>query len=201
MNLPKIRRDLLVQDLNDEVLIYDTNFDKSYCLNSTARTVFNACDGKTTLEILKNDLPEDVIFLTLDELKRNNLIQSEYVSPFGGMNRREVIKKVGLATMVVLPVITGLVAPKAVHAASTCGLGCAQTNDCEGRCPNCNGSFACSVNVNETCTTLGAPCSVGDTCNVAGNYCNNTFTGPCTTDADCVGTCFNPGGSSGICEA
>jgi hypothetical protein len=194
MKLPKIRRDLLVQDLNDEVLIYDTNIDKSYCLNSTAKTVFNACNGKNTLEDLKQDLPEDIIFLSLDELKKNNLIQDDYVSPFVGIDRREVIKKVGFATMAALPIIISLTAPKAIQAASTCGLGCGQASDCAGgTCPNCNGTFACSIDINQSCTTLGTPCNTTDTCNVAGNYCNNTFTGPCTTDADCIGTCFNPG--------
>lgn len=42
VRFPNIRKNLLVQDLADEVLVYDHNTNKSYCLNSTARTVFNA---------------------------------------------------------------------------------------------------------------------------------------------------------------
>ena len=70
MNLPKIRENLIVQDLADEVLIYDQTTNKSYCLNETAKTVFNACDGKKVFADL--NLPEDIIHLSLDELKNNN---------------------------------------------------------------------------------------------------------------------------------
>jgi len=65
-------------------------------------------------------LPDDVIYLSLDEIKKNDLIAENYVSPFAGMSRREIIKRVGLASMVALPIITGLIAPKAVNAQSGC---------------------------------------------------------------------------------
>jgi hypothetical protein len=150
MILPEIRRNLLVQELNDEVLIYDQTTNKSYCLNSTAKTVFNACNGKDTFEDLKFHLPENVIYLSLDELKRNNLLASSYVSPFVGMSRRNVIKKVGLATMVALPVISSLIAPSSANAASG-GLAlyaaCSSSSQCStGNCQGGNDgpSICCS---------------------------------------------------------
>jgi hypothetical protein len=142
MKLPNTRTNLLVQDLNDEVLIYDLNADKSYCLNSTAKTVFNACNGKTTIEDLKiqTKLSEDLIFLALDEIKKNELIEGEYASPFAGMNRREVIRKVGLASMIALPVISGLIAPSAANAASgNCVANAACYTAGQDICAGCTG--------------------------------------------------------------
>lgn len=147
MNLPKIRENLLIQDLNDEVLVYDTKAHKSYCLNSTAKIVFNYCDGVQTFADI--DLPEDVIYLALDELKNQNLIETNFVSPFAGINRREVIKKVGLASMVALPIIASLIAPTAANAASFTAAACQPCNvdsDCaSGNCAlditNNNGSI------------------------------------------------------------
>lgn len=126
MNLPKVHDNLLVQELSDEVLVYHLTTNNSYCLNSTARIVFNACDGKTTLEELqvKAGLSDDIIYFTLDELNRNGLFDSDYISPFSGMSRREVIRKVGLASMIALPVVTGLLSPLSTNAASsTCPVG------------------------------------------------------------------------------
>ena len=169
MKLPKARTDVLVQDLKDEVLIYDKNKNKSYCLNSTAKTVFNACDGTTTLEDLKHQssLPDDVIYLSLDEIKRNDLIEESYVSPFAGVSRREVIKRVGLASMVALPVIFGLIAPTAANAQSGCvadgqpGSVTTVSNANMFECqfigypdPACCNGFARGIFIDGTCTNI-----------------------------------------------
>lgn len=124
MNLPKTRTDnLLEQNLDKETLIYDLTADKAFNLNETSTIVYRACCQNLTFKELKREskLTDELIYLALDELKRNDLITDEnYVSPFAGMSRREVIKNVGLASMVALPVITGLVTPTAANAASNC---------------------------------------------------------------------------------
>jgi hypothetical protein len=151
MKLPKIRTGFIVQELDNEVLIYDTNANKSYCLNSTARIVFGACDGEKLFSDLK--LPDELIFFTLDELKKNNLIEDNYVSPFAGINRREVIKKVGLSTMIALPIVSGLVAPSAAMAASG---GCSSVCIGPGQdvCAGCTGpaTFTAYPQANGGCT-------------------------------------------------
>lgn len=151
MKLPKIRTGFIVQELDNEVLIYDTNANKSYCLNSTARIVFNACDGKNLFSDL--ELPDDLIFFTLDEFKKNDLIEDDYVSPFAGINRREVIKKVGLGTMIALPVISGLIAPSAAMAASgACSSVCIGPG--QDVCAGCTGpvNFVAYPQANGGCT-------------------------------------------------
>lgn len=121
MKLPKARTEnLLEQNLEKETLIYDLLIDKAFNLNETLSVVYKACGQDSTFDELKRQskFSDDFIYLALDELKRNNLLVEQYRSPLESRNRRELIKKVGLASMMVLPIITGLVAPKAVNAAS-----------------------------------------------------------------------------------
>lgn len=123
--LPKARNEnIVVQNLADEVLIYDTNTNQAYCLNETSANIFNYCDGTTSFDELKTKYKytDDLIFLALDELKEKNLLdeKAEYGTPFAGMSRREAVRKVGFATMIALPVISAIIAPSAASAASNC---------------------------------------------------------------------------------
>ena len=43
---PKARKEnLVVQESNGEVLIYDLDTNKAFCLNETSALVWQACDG------------------------------------------------------------------------------------------------------------------------------------------------------------
>lgn len=167
MKLPNIKENLLVQNLPDEILVFDVSTNKSYCLNETAKIVFNACDGVKTFNDV--DLSEEIIYLSLDELKKNNLIQDNYGSPYSGINRREVIRKIGLASMIALPVISSLSLPTAAAASSLCvgngqsgGTGvqfcAADAADCSSgaatRCLSCTGTFSTG---DQRCVDLGDP--------------------------------------------
>lgn len=150
--LPLARsRNIVVQLLDSEILIYDLKTAKAFNLNETSSFVYQACDGKTSVAKLqqKHNLTADVIFLALDELKKQNLLEENqrYDSPFSGMSRREAIRKIGLASSVALPVITFLIAPPAAAAVSACV--CANPGNCltQTSCPsttNCNGSGRCA---------------------------------------------------------
>ena len=128
---PISRKDnVVVQELKGELLIYDLSKNKAFCLNQTSALVWQSCDGNRTIaEIsdvvgkqLNSKTNEDVIWLALDQLSKENLIVQETKpdSKFAGLSRREVIKKVGLTSVIALPFITSLVAPLAVHANSAC---------------------------------------------------------------------------------
>ena len=132
MNLPKARTaNLLEQNLKNETLIYDLVTDKAFNLNETLSIVYKACDGETTFDELKREhkFSDDFIYLALDELEKENLLAEKYESKFKGLSRREVIRKVGLASIIALPLIIGITAPLAAHAASGMITGC-QTNVC-----------------------------------------------------------------------
>lgn len=150
MQLPISRTEnIVIQEANNELLIYDLLTNQAYCLNETSALVFNGCNGKTTFEELKRQtkLTDNIIFLALDELKNHNLLIGQYHSPFVGMNRREVVKKVGLATMVALPVVMSIVAPSAANAASgTCA--CPTTQPAPGNCQS-RGDFTVGCITNE----------------------------------------------------
>lgn len=158
--LPRSRRDkIVVQQLDDEVLVYDLKIHKAYCLNKTAAIVFNACDGQTTFDELKREykFTDDLIYLALDELKSQRLIADDYRSTLAGISRREAIRKVGLASVVALPIVTGLVAPRAADAQS---VACVVSGQ-----PCIPGGAEVFPGV-----TQGNCCS-GCVCNPAGNLC------------------------------
>lgn len=114
--------DVVMQELDGEILIYDSKTHKAYNLNETSAIVYTACNGKTSFDELKNkhNFTDDLIFLALDELRKENLLKEDnsYKSPFAGISRREVIKKVALGSLIALPVILALTVPKAIHAQS-----------------------------------------------------------------------------------
>jgi len=150
--LPVARiKDIIVQIIDNEVIVYDLKTHRAYCLNETASIIFQACGKNTSFDELKrkHKFTEDIIFLALDELKKENLLEEnqQYNSPFTGMSRREVIRKVGFASVAALPVIAFLVAPTAVMSASACR--CVTPGNCltQTGCPstvNCNPSGACA---------------------------------------------------------
>ena len=159
---------IIFNELQDELLIYDLSINKAFCLNKTSAIIYKSCDGLTTFAQLnlKHSFTDDLIFLALDELKGANLLSDNqtYISPFLGMTRRNAIRKVGLATMIALPLIIGLVAPKAANAASTvCPTGF--TPPAGGTGGNGLGGFC-------TCDAafgIGSSCGRGDPANPLSN--------------------------------
>ncbi len=144
--VPKARKEnLVVQELDGEVLIYDLNTNKAFCLNEASALVWQACDGnKDVSEIrkslgrqLNSPVNDDFVWLALDQLKKENLIENkdEIVADFNGMSRREVIRKVGFASVVALPLISSLVAPPAISAQSApIRSACSTNNQCQSGC-------------------------------------------------------------------
>jgi len=121
--LPLVRNaDIVIQHMGKEVFIYDLKTHKTYSLNETSSIIYKACDGKTSFDDLKeiHKFTDEVISLALNDFKREKLLEDDksVVPPFRGMSRREAIKKAGLSSMIVLPVISSLVAPTSSMAAS-----------------------------------------------------------------------------------
>ena len=50
---------LIIKELADETLIYDTQRDKAHCLNSTAALVWKNCDGKRSVNDLRELIEKD----------------------------------------------------------------------------------------------------------------------------------------------
>jgi len=144
---------LVIQEMPDEVLVYDLDNNKAHCLNQTAATVWKACDGNTSVSeisrICGDTGNEDLVWLAIDQLSENNLLEKSMMADFRGQSRREVIKKIGLASVVAVPIIASLVAPKNALAAQSCN--CVNNTQCNsgpnaGHCAalTCNGSGICA---------------------------------------------------------
>ena len=177
-NKPLSRKeDIVVQELEGEVLIYDLRVNKAFCLNETSALIWQACDGsKDVPQIsefvashLNTKANEDLVWLALDQLKKEKLIDNapESDGRFAGMSRRDVIKKVGLGTMMALPIIASLAAPAALNAQS--GIACTCPNGQVGNAMSCTNSPQCMA-PNGTCS--------GVSCNGGGNSCG-TLNGTC----------------------
>lgn len=151
LQTPIARKDgLVVQETPDEVLVYDLNSDKAHCLNKTAAFVWKNCDGSRSVAdinaLMKREfgaeVSEEMVWLAIDLLSKDNLLEENIKTSFNGLSRREVIKKVGLTTMVALPVVAMLTFPKVSLAVacppSLCGVyppcGGAGLNCCRGTC-------------------------------------------------------------------
>ncbi len=153
---PKARENgLVVQEMQDEVLVYDLDSNKAHCLNETAAFVWRSCDGTNSVADIvkefetnsKGKVSEDFVWLAIDQLTENGLLADGAEKPFAGRSRREVLKKIGLASLVALPVVASLVTPQSAMAAASCA--CSGPANCTNRVPcpsrtNCNGGGVCA---------------------------------------------------------
>lgn len=200
--LPIARNTNIVeQESGKEVLIYDLKSHRFFTLNETSAIIYKACNGVTSFADLKSKykFTDDLIYFTLDELKRHDLLDDYQSGHFGNLSRRAVIKRVGLASLIALPVISSLVAPLPVSAASA---GCTSNADCfanpatpycstaTNTCVQCRANADCPANtVCNTGTNTCVQCISNIDCfaNPATPYCNaltNTCV-ECFTNFDC----------------
>ncbi len=147
------KQGLVIQELPDEVLVYDLDRDRAHCLNQTAAFVWQRCNGRTTTaQIARNlgqqfDCPVDekIVWLALDQLGRNHLLDQKFIPPaHAGMNRRSMVKALGLAALIAVPVVTSIVAPTPAQAGTCLPTGSACTTGaqcCSGIC-QMNGTCA-----------------------------------------------------------
>lgn len=164
MKLPKARTEnIVIQYHDEEVLIYDINTSKAYCLNETSAIVYQNCDGKTDINEVENryELTKELIYLALDKLRDENLLDDEAnLTPLAGVSRREAIRRAGLGSLAALPVVSVLIAPQAANAASTFAPGSRTLRQTCNTSTNCAPSAA---NCTETPSNSGRRiCCVGD---------------------------------------
>ena len=153
--LPLARTDqLVVQELPDEVLVYDLERHKAHCLNKTSAMVWKRCDGRTTVaemtrrlgRELDSPLDDDVVWLALGQLRKFHLLEEGSVG--GGLfkvSRRDLVRKY-LPAALAVPLILSVPAPTPAQAASRCagpcekcgdGIPCCGELSCDGICFPC----------------------------------------------------------------
>jgi Coenzyme PQQ synthesis protein D (PqqD) len=141
--LPTSRQErLIIEELTDEVLIYDLDRDRAHCLNQAAAFVWRQCDGRTTVaealvrfeEEFGANADETMIWLGLDQLEKSDLLQERVKRPdrMNRVSRRALIRSMGLAAAVAVPLITSIGIPT-VQAFTSCapnGASCFGNGNC-----------------------------------------------------------------------
>jgi hypothetical protein len=163
-NFPNARRhDLIVEELADEVLVYDLKTDQAHCLNRMSALIWKNCDGeKNETEIaaalaqeLQSPVSVPVVMLGLEELASFDLLQNETNEASGPgklppatVSRRQLIQNLGLAATLSLPLIMSISTPTAAGVggsttdpciANPRGIGCPCNTDFDCDSANCNG--------------------------------------------------------------
>ncbi len=186
------KNDIVIQELEDEVLVYDLLKNKAFCLNKTSAVIWQLCDGKKSIEEiayatgkkLNSTVSDEMVGLALEQLNKDELLESNQnsFSYLNGLSRREAIRKIGFTSLVALPIVSSLVAPSALHAASGCPDPNNNINASPNNCP-CNGADDCASTCCGTdsgpriCVSVGADlagsaCRAG--CECASGTCSGT---------------------------
>jgi hypothetical protein len=151
--MPRARKSgLIIQEADSEILIYDQTNDKAHCLNETAAKIWKYCDGETSLAAtcsalsrdLQSPIDEKLLWYAIDQFTKDSLLEREVIPPafiIAGMNRRQLVRTLGLAAVVALPLVTSIVAPRPAQAATCKPSGQA----CVGPVECCSG--LCTLNV------------------------------------------------------
>ena len=171
------RQDLIVQEVEDEVLVYDEMTAQAHCLNLEAARVWRACDGQKTEDALASELGLDaeVIGRALSELESKNLLLGEVMSDGTGATRREFglkAAKIGGA-VAAGPMIYSIVAPTALATVTTPNKVCNfySGSSCDACAQICGCCCCCQGCTPKTGTSACKACSSIDTCPSHEAYC------------------------------
>ena len=125
MHKPRKIRTVHVEELENELCVYDWQRKEVHNLNRTAALVWEQCDGQTSPSQMATSLraefdtpyAEDVVLMALEELDQAHLLEDTDVQPVDRslMSRRTLIKRMGVAA-VLLPVVVSIVTPGPVQA-------------------------------------------------------------------------------------
>lgn len=153
--LPKARpaSEILVEELADEVLVYDQVAHQAHCLSPAAARVFRLCDGVHTRAEAEAALASEAsLDAILAQLTQAGLI----VQPRPARSRpdridrrrRAMIRKTAFIAGAVIasPFISSIVAPPALAASSQCG---GKLEPCCTSGMACNPPYSCK---NGTCS-------------------------------------------------
>lgn len=170
---------LVVQELPDELLVYDLETNRATCLNKGAASVWMQCTGELNADGIAAavasetgaSVNEDYVLLALDSLQKAGLLEGANDYRIDRVSRRKALK--GLAAITIaLPVAATLAAPHSVHAQS--GGTCAQV---------AGAPVSCTVGVTDCNADEGAGGVCAPGCSCSGAVCIPNGGTPCCTSA------------------
>src|SRR5204863_2609891 len=99
--------ELVVEDVGDELLIYDLRSDEAHCLDPRAAAVWRACDGKAPVANIAaaTGMAEDAVEQTLRELSALSLVEAPL-----DHSRRDAMKLV-LTAAAAIPAVRTIAVP------------------------------------------------------------------------------------------
>jgi 6-phosphogluconolactonase (cycloisomerase 2 family) len=116
--LPVVRSDgVLVQALGDELVIYDHLSEQAHALNAVAASVWRACDGTRSPDVIAKDLEllGEVVDAAVAQFAAAGLLEDESV-PAGWVDRRRLL--IGAAAVSVPVLMSTITVPAAMAADS-----------------------------------------------------------------------------------
>jgi hypothetical protein len=118
------KRDIFVENLPEEVVLYNKSNNKVHCLNKTAAAIWESCDGTRTVDELAHIAEAElgapagrkVALRALEELEKADLLEAGgvIVADAGLTSRREAVGKIALAGTALVATIVA--AAPAAHA-------------------------------------------------------------------------------------
>jgi hypothetical protein len=161
--------DLIVQEVDNEVLVYDEVYARAHCLSADAARVWRACDGQTSESGLqeKLGLSAETVVRALAELEEKELLAAGPDEGEGATRREFGLKaaKMG-AVAAAAPMIFSIVAPTPAAAATPTEAQCnyysgKSCDACQGICGCCCCCQGCSKTTNSPACKM---CSAIRTC-------------------------------------
>jgi hypothetical protein len=187
--------DLIVEELGDEVLVYDSKTDTAHCLTPDAARVWQGCDGATPIDSLTAQvgLSAERVEIALDELERCDLLAARPTLTGEGHTRRELtmrVAQVGAAAAAV-PLIISVSAPTPAQAGTILFCqefssgNCGGTSGPGGGCQGTVGCCCCTPPLHRDDETGDFP-ETGDEPGTGPSPCNRLETGEqCKTCVPC----------------
>ncbi len=129
MYSPKTRStQIFVQELPDELVVYDVERNEVHCLNGTAARVWTLCDGNRSVAEMAQMLgadcaPEEaetLVWLALEQFSDKHLLEETSLPSLHApvdMSRRRMMLQLGLVVSL-LPMVDSIIAPPAALAQS-----------------------------------------------------------------------------------
>jgi hypothetical protein len=145
---PRARTNRLVaHELGHELLVYDLERHTAYCLNEVAMQVFRHCDGETTIPDMARrvgtalgvPVDDQAVLLALLRLQKAHLLDGTVGLPRHS-SRRAMLRTLGRAAAVIVPLVTAISVPTAA-AAGSCKA--KDFSPCEAETPCCSGTGNC----------------------------------------------------------
>lgn len=161
---PRAKKNILVEKLPDETLVYDLDRHRAHCLNPTAAFLLEQADGEKDLSELarlaeaqfEKTTTNEVVGLGMERLQRARLVEWESPSlPTQEISRKEALRKLALVGLA-LPAVMTIVTPVPAQAATGITPGeCKKLGGTTGQC--CTNQKLC-ITVGSKGACSGGPC-------------------------------------------